>query len=317
MDHPSTCPRCGRSVAADAAAACVACGFPLAPAGAAPPSDAATTGPALDEPPSGPAALAPSSTPSAAAPESLWDAGPPTHRGGRGAAILVGGVAVVIAVGWLAIKVATGLLVAGIAAQALGLLFGGPYARLPADVRGGFERRIDAALGSQLDGLSDAESDARLTALVADGTTRLDDATLVDRLRIQVAGLAAADEATCEAFALSDLGVSRATDAQSTAFISALDDASLTRWVEINVLALEAAARGSPAPRTVTSEVDAAMISVVADLPAAETATLQAVADGEPVNGAAACAAERAIYTRLLALGPADLALVARYIISP
>jgi hypothetical protein len=318
MGIPSRCTRCGNAVDSEDVTACDHCGMPLTPVQDGPPDAAPPPDPVPAAQVMGPALTTPSPVPAGPA----WhgqDQPPATAaHAGRKRAALVGVIIVAAAaMGAVALKVLTGVLVAGIAAQALTGLFGGPYARLPSDVRNGFEHRVDAAVGDRIEGLSAPQTEARIEALLVDGLPRLDDETLVARLRLQVQALDAADTATCAAFTLSDLGVARPTDEVSMAFIEGLDDASLTRWVEIQVAALEAAGRASPAARTVTTEADELIAAVTEMVPAADLDSIVALTSGASVSDAAACSAGRAIYHGVLALEPDDLAVVARFQVSP
>jgi len=227
--------------------------------------------------------------------------------------LIWGGVA---GLGVIAVKVALSLLAVSVAGHLLGAVFGGPYQRLPDDVRGGFEQRLDAALNHQLDGLSDADQKARLNALIFGGLPRLDDATVLAHLRLQVAAVAKADVPTCAAYARIDFAQAKAPTDLSLKLIALLDDAQLQQWAEINVEAIEAEVHKSPAARTVAaSDVAPAFGTVLQSMPTADLATVQSMVSGSTVSDAAACSAERSINTEAFKLPPSDLALVARYVV--
>lgn len=229
--------------------------------------------------------------------------------------LVVGGAT---ALGALAVKVLIGFLAVSVAGQALGALFGGPYDRLPSDVRSGFELRLDSALGSQLNGLSDADRTARVQALIDDGLPRLDDATLVARFGLLGQAIDQTDVATCAAFARADFGGTQASDEVSTKLVSGLDDPSLQRWVEINIEAIEAAARGAPPAHVITADdANAQLTTLVDGLSAADQATSSSLTSGGTVTDADACAVERSLDQGTLALAPADLAVMARLVVSP
>lgn len=120
MDRPSRCATCGRDVAPGWTTVCEHCGKPLT----------SVTADARESPRS-----------------------PARRPGRRRAALLGGGIVAVAAVGGLAFKVITAMLAAEIVGQSLGLLFGGPYQRLPADARTVSGADVDAQLTAAIDGL--------------------------------------------------------------------------------------------------------------------------------------------------------------------
>lgn len=227
-------------------------------------------------------------------------------------------VGVVAALGVLAVKFVLPLVLVSVAGQALEAVFGGPYARLPSDVRDGFERRIEAAVGDQLEGLSDEEQSTQVQALIKAGLPRLDDATLETRYRIAGRAFDRADTATCAILARAVFTGTEPSDNSNTKVIGALDDTDLRRWFEISVQAMEAEARGAPAATTVTdAAVEPLWEGVGSALSATDLAALVSIGNGETVDDASACSALRELYRATLGLPPAQVTLFARYDVSP
>jgi hypothetical protein len=222
------------------------------------------------------------------------------------------------ALGLLALKFILPLIIASMAGQALGAVFGDPYARLPSDVREEFEERVDAAAGERLRDLSDDERSAMAQGLVARGLPRLDDATLVTHFRLASTAFQRTDVSTCATAARAlFVGATPSTET-NLKVIAALDEADLRQWVDISVEALEAEARGHPAARTVTdASIDPLVAAVVGQMTAGDLEALGAITGGETVSDVSACSAVRAFYGAVLALPPAELALLARYDVSP
>jgi len=225
--------------------------------------------------------------------------GPATRSRRRFAGVLAV-VGAIIAV--LAVKVAIGALVSGVATTALGAFFGGPAARLPSDVQANLEKRINTAVGTSLDGLSDTDKQARILTLIKAGLPRLDAATLLHRVQLEAAAVRAVDVATCATFART--GTTGTTDADAAAkVIAALDTTSYGAWIEINVEAVEAQTAGAPAVRTISAtDSDAMFKAVFAKMSATDIATLSALSAGTEETDPAACASIRALYAAGIAL---------------
>jgi hypothetical protein len=221
------------------------------------------------------------------------------------------GTAVVAFVGFIAIKVIIGFLVVGAATGAIGALFGGPWDRLPSDTRNQFESRLEAAVGPTFDSLSEADQGTKVTALLTGGLPRLDDATLISRLKLEAAAVNATDEATCAAFFRAALK-SEPVEELSGKLIGSLDTATFAQWAEINVEAIEAESKGAPAAR-VPSDDDSntAYAAVFASLSPADLATIQSVSGGTDQPDAAVCSAEKGLYAAALKLDAKSLATFA------
>ncbi len=244
---------------------------------------------------------------------------PPTkeRRSPRRRAAVVG-VGISAGLGYFGIKIAVGLLAASVVGAVASSLFGGPWERLPSDTRSQLERRLEAALGDSIKGLSDADASARVDAAVTAGQARLDDPTLVRRFRLLTAAVASADGTTCAAFARADVAGHKLDPVIAQKLIDSLDTARLSEWFEINVEAIEAQQRGAPATRSVPLEASQAMfIALDARVSASDTATLIGLANGTPESDAAACAAERSFYVAGLQLDPTNLAVLALSGVAP
>ncbi len=153
--------------------------------------------------------------------------------------------------------------------------------------------------------------------MIADGMPRLDDATLVDRLRLFTAIMNASDVATCSSIARSASTGSIDETAASKA-VASLDTPSLGRWIDINVLAIEAHAQSFPLPRTADDRaVNAIFDQILPQLSPADTTTLAAMSNGTEVTDAAACDAWRHLYSTLFTLSGDDLPTIALYDVSP
>ena len=256
--------------------------------------------------------------PETAPPEAAVAGGAEQTRSGlstRRAGLLVAGLG---ALGLLALKFVLPLVIASIAAQSLGAVFGDPYARLPSDVREEFDERVDAAAGERFRGLSDDEQLAMVQGLVARGLARLDDATLVAYFRLASTAFQRTDVSTCATVARAMFVGATPSAETNLKVVGALDEAGIRQWVDISVEALEAEARGHPAARTVTdASIDPLVADVVGQMTAGDLETVGAIAGGETVSDVSACSAIRGYFGAVLALPPAELALMARYDVSP
>ena len=240
---------------------------------------------------------------------------PAPRSGGKGKA--VGLAAIAVAVVALVGKIGIGFLGATVISGALGIAFGGPFERLPADQQENLEQRWDAAVGQSLDGLTDAQVTTKVDDLINGGLPRLDDTVLVDRMGIYIAMLNQADDATCAALA-KNAGTGQLAEAVGQKALDALDTSSLGRWYEINVRAIEAEVGRNPEARSPeAAHVDEIFAKLVPQLAEADLAAIIAVSDGSEVPDADACAAYRSLYTQVGNLGADDLAVMALYDVSP
>jgi hypothetical protein len=241
-------------------------------------------------------------------------AAPPRNRGRLGLVL----AAVAGGAGIVAVKILSGLVVGSVVGSALGSFFGGPYQRLPPDVRTQFEQRIKNGLGNQLDGLSEAAAADRVRSLVQRGLVRLDDAVLVRYMTMQVQALDRGETATCAAFARASVGGKVPSADVSRGLLGTLDDRALQEFMEINVRGLEAEARAAPAARTVSEDqADALFERLGARLASEDVDTIQALGAGTTVTDEAACHAIRNLYDTALTMAPEDVAIFARYDVQP
>jgi hypothetical protein len=227
----------------------------------------------------------------------------------------IGALVVVLAV--IGGKILIGLVTATVVGSALGGIFGGPYEKLPADQRQQFDQRLDAALGKSLEGLSEADTSARLQALLSGGLPRLDDAALIAHLQIFTKMIRTADTETCGKLARSTIVGKVDQDAARKA-IGSLDTPTFGAWVDVNVKAIEAETRGSPPARTANAAaMDPILSEMVSNLSPSDTATLGAMANGTQVSDADACTAYRDLYGLMAGYDQATLAKLALYDVAP
>lgn len=264
-------------------------------------------------PPSGPSVAEPGT----GLPNS-WDVGHETRSPRRRGRVAAAGLGLVAIAAALMLKVVIPLALGGVAASAVGSLFGGPWDRLPSDTQSRLEQRFDAAMGDSLKGLSDADRATHLEAMLTSGLPRLDDQTLIRRFQIESASLDATDEKTCAAFAQEFVKGHVSTET-SRKVLGSLDPQKYGEWIEINLTALEAESKGAP-PQHVASraDTDAMSAALLGRVPASHLATMQALdAGGSVVLDAASCSAARAVYDAGLGLDPKTLATLARVEVSP
>lgn len=245
---------------------------------------------------------------------SMPPAAPPRKRGRLGLVL----AALAAGAGIIAVKIVSGLLVGSVVGSALGNFFGGPYQRLPSEVRSQFEQRVETALGNQLDGMSDTAAADRLRSLVQHGLVRLDDAALVRHLTLQTQALDSGNTATCAGFARASIGGKAASADISRGLMEALDTRSLQEFLDINIKGLEAEARGAPAARTVSEAQAQTMFETLANrLSEQDIGSIQTMSAGTTTTDEAACHAVRSLYDTALTMSPSDVVLLARYDIQP
>lgn len=248
------------------------------------------------------------------APESVI---PPATARPRGRILAGAGIVAAVVIG-LALKFVLPLVVGGVVGSAISGAFGGPWERLPTDVREAYEQRLETAAGSQLDGLSDAQVATKIDGWLAGGYPRLDDARLVRHLELAVQALGATDEATCAAFGRHSLVGAAFPDESEAKLVGALDSAATIEWVGLNIDAIEADLRGSPEPVAVSvAESDALVTKLLDRLSEAELATFAALGGGRSATDPETCGAIRSLYNGILVLDPADKALMARIDVQP
>jgi hypothetical protein len=295
-----------------------AAGMSGAPGAPGEPSEPATPhAPTSADDPTTPDASQPGWLAAGAPPES---AGPqpetPKRKGfGRVGYLLAG----IVGVGAFAIwKFVVPLVLVGVAGQVFGSAFGGPYNRLPSDVRAGFEQRFEAAVGADFDDQTDAEQEARITALVKGGMPRLPDGLIDTNFRLSVKGMQTVNQAACTAIARSFFTGGEPPDDAATALIDTLSDTELQQWFEIRVQAVEAESRGTP-PAVLISDaaVDPLYEKVFLAMHQEDVDTFIQMANGTTVEDAKLCAAARGLYGSVLTLSPGEVLTFARYDVTP
>jgi hypothetical protein len=266
-------------------------------------------------------ALTPEDLPSGPAPGGIYPATPDgaaaVPPGGRRRAAWPAAIAaVVVALVALLFKFGLPLLVGTAVSGVLGGMFGGPFEKLPADQRQALEQRFDVALDGSLEGRSDRDVALMVDAMLSSGLPRLGDDLLTERLHLTQGLLDGADTATCARIARAAVtgGIDR--DAMTTA-LDAMDAASVGRWFDINITAIEANAAADPVRSVDVAEVDRVMGDVFARLTDQEAQQLTALYGGGDVPDADACDAFRAIYRTMASLPPHDLAVAALVDVSP
>jgi hypothetical protein len=253
----------------------------------------------------------------AATPDSMPPVAPPPKK----SPIALIGVFIAVvaaAAGAIFIKFILPLVLVGVAGEVLDTAFGGPYTRLPGDVRAGFEERLKTALGDSLNDKSDAEQTAAILAQVKAGLSRLDDGLVDTNFRLTSKAIGAVDVANCAAVSRAIVGGAEPPGAAATAMIDTLTDAELKQWFEIRVSAIEAEVRGSPAQVVIGDEAVSPLydkLFLVMD--AGNIETIGQIATGQTVEDEPLCTAVRDLYVSVLTLSAEDVVLFARYDVSP
>ncbi len=244
--------------------------------------------------------------------------GQSSASGRRPKTIVVGAIglvaALIVAIG---VKVAP-FLAAGVLGSALAGAFGGPWDRLPADVQKGYEQRLEAAVGDQLDGLGDADTASRIEALIRSGMPRLGDGRLVERLGLQTAALMSTSESVCAAFGRKSIGGQTVDADTAEAMFGSLATDQLIVLADISVEAIEAEAFGAPEP-VFASEAEASALidTIFATMTEADIQTIVAMNERNPTTDAEVCSAIRSLYGGVNDLDPASQVVMARIDVQP
>jgi hypothetical protein len=233
---------------------------------------------------------------------------------GLGVALAIGGAAL----GAIFVKFVLPLILVGAAGQVFDAAFGGPYMRLPEDVRAGFEQRIETAVGDRFEGQSDAEQTASILALVKGGLPRLDDGLVTTNFQLTGKAIGAVDVASCAAVSRAFVTGSEPPNDPITAMVGTLTDAELGQWFEIRVSAIEDELAGSPAAIDISDEEVAPLYDkIFAIMEPAHIQTIGSIAGGQSVEDEPLCEAVRGLYSSVLTLPTEDVTLFARYDVSP
>ena len=274
--------------------------------GVTPPQPEVTPPPEFSPPPAGPE------------PQWLPPGDPQQAPRRRPTTIIVGAIGLVAALAVaIGVKVAP-FLAAGVLGSALAGAFGGPWDRLPADVRSGYEQRVESAVGDRLTGLGDAEKANRLEAIIKSGMPRLSDGRLVERLALQTSALASTSESVCAAFGRKSMGGQTVDADTAEAMFGSLETDQLVVLVDISVEAIEAEAFGAPEP-VFASEAEASALidTIFATMTEADIQTIVAVSGGNPTTDAEVCSAIRSLYGGVNDLDPASQVVMARIDVQP
>ena len=175
------------------------------------------------------------------------------------------------------------------------------------------ELHADPLLRARLGDLPEAEARAALLGQAERGFVRLDDAALVERVRLLSRMFDAADVETCGAAARG-----KATPEQRERLAANLDPASAETWADLAFAAARAELAAAPAPPLAGSQVQLALGRLLATLPQDDADRLRA---GMPnlvdLPDADACWVVRTLYARVAALDPAQAAPLARLLARP
>jgi len=280
-------------------------------------SDAPGTSGASGSPPEPPVAYVPPPIPP---PGQLPPTPPPVEPPKKSSMKLVGAFVTVVAaaLGAIFVKFVLPLILVGAAGQIFDSAFGGPYMRLPGDVRSGFESRLEAALGTTLKDQSDAEQTATIQGHVKAGLPRLSSSLVDANFRLTSKAIGAVDVASCAAVSRAVVAGAEPPDAAATAMVNTLSDSELQQWFEIRVSAIEAQARGTPDQVTVSDETVAPLYDKLFEVMGpANIDTIGKIATGETVEDEALCTAIRDLYASVLTLSAEDATLFARFDVSP
>ena len=245
-------------------------------------------------------------------------AGETATSGRRPKTIIVGAIGLVaalfVAIG---VKVAP-FLAAGVLGSALAGAFGGPWDRLPADVKHGYEQRVESAVGDRLTGLGDGEKANRIEAIIKSGMPRLSDGRLVERLALQTTALVSTSESVCAAFGRKSMGGQKVDAATAEAMFGSLETDQLIVLVDISVEAIEAEAFGAPEP-VFASEAEASALidQIFATMTEEDIQTIVAVSGGDPTTDAEVCSAIRSLYGGVNDLDLTSQAVMARIDVQP
>jgi len=147
---------------------------------------------------------------------------------------------------------------------------------------------------------------------------RLDDASLVRRLKLQTRAIDGAAEADCGAFSRASLAGKQVSGDIGLRVIANLDGQALAEWMDLQADAIEAELASAPPQHRVTdSDVDTTLQSIFAGMDQAMIDRIVAVNDHPATSSdAEVCAAVRAIYDSGVTLTTPEIELLARYDVS-
>jgi hypothetical protein len=210
----------------------------------------------------------------------------------------------------------------GAVAATLTSAFGSQWDRLPSDQRQQLERRVEAAVGTSLDGLTETQRDGRIRELVSSGASRLDDASLVTWAKLDASAIAATDVGTCAIVARAEFGKQVDQSALVKAWpkaYEALSSAEYAKLAELSVTSIELEMKAAPPP---VRHVDDSAIAPVFDEIGAKLSSLDAASIDElggdgTINDADACMVLRHFEAAALQLTDADFVTWAVWVGTP
>jgi hypothetical protein len=247
-----------------------------------------------------------------------WTPPPMAPRPRSRRAALVGGFAILAGlIGTIGWKLLVGTVAAGLVGGTLSSLFGGPWDKLPSNVRSDYQHRLEAAVGDRLDGKSESEKRALFDGWLHGGFARLDDGRLVRHLQLEIKALDQVAEADCARFGRNALAGKPIDDQVSQHLVASLDEASMVEFIGLNIDAVEAELRGSPAAVQVSADESATILNgMVGGLTAPQLQTLAAAGGGSPIADHEMCDAIRGLYGQVETLDSNSMAIIARADIS-
>ncbi len=261
-----------------------------------------------------PSAAVPGVDPSGVVPPGLEPPKKKSRMGVVGAFLAVAAAAI----GAIVVKFVLPLVLVGAVGQVFDSAFGGPYNRLPGDVRSGFEKRLDAAFGDSLEGQTDTQKTARVLTAVKSGLSRLDDGLIQANFQLTTKAIGAVDVPSCAAVSRAIVAGAEPPEGATNAMINTLSDADLQQWFEIRISALEAELRNAPPQVAISDDqVNPLYDKLFAVMPSGDIDVIGEVAQGSTVEDGELCTAIRDLYSAVLSLSPSDALLFARYDVSP
>jgi len=238
---------------------------------------------------------------------------PPAPRRARRAPIVAGLAILAGVIGTIGWKILVGTVAVGIVGGTLSSLFGGPWDKLPSDVRASYQQRLETAVGKRLDGLSNTAAATQIETWLKGGFIRLDDHKLVRHLQLEIDALNRVAEKDCASFGRSSVGGKSVDSETSQTLTASLDQAGIVELIGLNVDAVEAELRGSPSAVHASDGMSGPILQrMLANLTPTQVQTITAVTSGGSPNDHDVCDMIRGIYRGASSLDPSSLAILAR-----
>lgn len=196
--------------------------------------------------------------------------------------------------------------------------YGQPYRDLPSDFRSAMESRIEAVVPADFREFDAGRQTNWFRGEADDGLVRLDDPTLTRSFLLEVVAKERMPIEACGEMVRALSSGGDVTKSTWIAFLTGLDTAGRMEWIEIDVAAIEAEARGTRIPRIVSqNEADRAFGAIDALASPGEASAIQAIGAGTTPGDAEWCSGVRAFGTAAMRLSATDLATIARYRVQP